>query len=45
MNLNIALLLMILAGGVGGIAGVQAALSRPTDRRGRGHTMSLHRHG
>ncbi|MCZ4589250.1 MULTISPECIES: hypothetical protein [Rhodococcus] len=37
MNLNVALLLLVLAGGIGGTAAVQAALRRSAGRRrGRG---------
>ncbi|QSE85927.1 hypothetical protein [Rhodococcus koreensis] len=37
MNLNVALLLLVLAGGIGGTAAVQAALRRSAGRR-RGHS-------
>ena len=37
MNLNVALLLLVLVGGIGGTAAVQAALRRSAGRcRGRG---------
>ncbi|MBX4171731.1 hypothetical protein OMK68_22125 [Rhodococcus pyridinivorans] len=42
MNLNVALLLLILMGGLGAVAVVQAALTHPTDRRGR--RIGFHRH-
>ncbi|WP_257226536.1 hypothetical protein [Rhodococcus opacus] len=32
MNLNVALLLLVLAGGIGGTAAIQAALRRGADR-------------
>jgi len=43
MNLNVVLLLLILMGGLGAVAVVQATLSPPTDRRGR--RIGFHRHG
>nr|WP_271211415.1 hypothetical protein [Rhodococcus wratislaviensis] len=35
MNLNVALLLLVLVGGIGGTAAIQAALRRPADRSRR----------
>lgn len=43
MNTNVALLLLVLAGGIGGTAAVQAALTRPDGRRrGRGRAVPFH---
>nr|GLK37400.1 hypothetical protein GCM10017611_42630 [Rhodococcus wratislaviensis] len=35
VNLNVALLLLVLVGGIGGTAAIQAALRRPADRSRR----------
>lgn len=40
-----AALLLVLAGGIGGTAAVQAALTRPGRRRGRGHAVPFHLDG
>ncbi|MBC2644458.1 MULTISPECIES: hypothetical protein [unclassified Rhodococcus (in: high G+C Gram-positive bacteria)] len=46
MNTNVALLLLVLAGGIGGTAAVQSALSRPAARRrGRGRAIPFHLEG
>ncbi|WP_171061643.1 hypothetical protein [Rhodococcus zopfii] len=42
MNLNVALLLVIVVGGFGGIAAVQAALGRSADRRGHTPEVAVH---
>lgn len=49
MNLNVALLLLVLAGGIGGTAALQAALRRSADRglrsADRGRRAVFHANG
>ena len=45
MNTNVALLLLVLAGGIGGTAALQSALTRPAGRRrgrDRGRAVPFH---
>ncbi|WP_282555524.1 MULTISPECIES: hypothetical protein [unclassified Rhodococcus (in: high G+C Gram-positive bacteria)] len=44
MNTNVALLLLLLAGGIGGTAAVRSVLTPPTGRR-RGRAVPFHHDG